>query len=633
MTIATQTCRVVGLGNGTTTVFDYDFLIPAASYAVVTYTDASGVATVLQASQYSITGINDANGGTVTYPLSGSPIATGTSLTIERVLPLQQTTSIINLGGFFPQVIEAAFDFLTMISQQLNRLMGRALLVAASDDTPAALPPAAQRANKYLAFDASGNPIPSGGTGTDTGLRGDLASTSVGLGATLIALRDAAGNFAATTVEAAFAEVASLFARLSALAASSGSSLVGFLQAGTGAVQRSVQDELRDVWVKPEQFGAVGDGTTDDYAAIMRAHNALPATGGIIQLSAKGYKFASSLVFTKPVTLRGVTRENGTGTRLFKASTLNGPGIQTSVSHVTLQDFALAGQAGNGGDGIVVTSTTAVLRGITVTGMGQDGVRVGDTSGTNSNLWSIDGLETYSNGRHGFYADSSTTNAGGGTASRLYSHDNAGDGIKIDRAQLNTFNGIVSENNIGYGVNIASGARDNLFFGGDSEANTAGNLLKDTAAIRNNIFATWGSFTLGARVFNSINESINSASFTTLTFDSERFDTDAIHNTSVNTSRLTIQTAGKYLVGANVGFSANATGVRYASIKKNGTTNLVTTSFPGFVGDTNWLNPQTVVDLAVGDYIEVEVYQNSGAPLDVVQSDNRSPEFFAVRQN
>jgi hypothetical protein len=63
------------------------------------------------------------------------------------------------------------------------------------------------------------------------------------------------------------------------LAASSGASLVGFQQAGAGAVARTGQDKMRDV-VSVKDFSAVGDGVTNDTDAFVAASARITSLGG-----------------------------------------------------------------------------------------------------------------------------------------------------------------------------------------------------------------------------------------------------------------------------------------------------------------------------------------------------------------
>ena len=50
---------------------------------------------------------------------------------------------------------------------------------------------------------------------------------------------------------------------------------------------------------------------------------------------------------------------------------------------------------------------------------------------------------------------------------------------------------------------------------------------------------------IGAHAYHNAAQSINTASETTLALNSERWDTDSIHDTAVNNSRLTCVTPGK----------------------------------------------------------------------------------------
>ena len=78
------------------------------------------------------------------------------------------------------------------------------------------------------------------------------------------------------------------------LAADDGASLIGVLQSGADAVARTVDEEVLET-IRPAQFGAVGDGTTDDRAALSKAD-----TTGPFVIN-KNHRISSNLTITKPV--------------------------------------------------------------------------------------------------------------------------------------------------------------------------------------------------------------------------------------------------------------------------------------------------------------------------------------------
>lgn len=100
-----------------------------------------------------------------------------------------------------------------------------------------------------------------------------------------------------------------VLAKVSGLASSIGASLIGFIQAGTGAVARSVQDELRDT-ISVKQFGAKGDGVTNDSAAITAADAKAKLLGKTL-LFPSGTYMAYGLLPTAPwVSIDGATIKN-----------------------------------------------------------------------------------------------------------------------------------------------------------------------------------------------------------------------------------------------------------------------------------------------------------------------------------
>jgi hypothetical protein len=136
-----------------------------------------------------------------------------------------------------------------------------------------------------------------------------------------------------------------------------------------------------------------------------------------------------------------------------------------------------------------------------------------------------------------------------------------------------------------------------------------------------------------ARVFNSTDLAIPNTTHTILAFDSERYDTDTIHSTSSNTSRLTCVTPGVYAISAHVSFAPSAAGtLRAVHIRLNGATFIAVNYDPPVGGgfSTN-VSVSTQYRLAAGDYVEVDVYQDSGGSLNVQAAGNYSPEFGLVK--
>lgn len=134
-----------------------------------------------------------------------------------------------------------------------------------------------------------------------------------------------------------------------------------------------------------------------------------------------------------------------------------------------------------------------------------------------------------------------------------------------------------------------------------------------------------------ARLRSTVAQSVPSGTWTSVTFDVEDVDTDPDtiggHSTSSNTSRYTARYAGWYRLGGGCGFAANTTnrrGTRWAvnGTAVNGTEVQIQTTtgneaIPPARGDLVFLN--------VGDYVELQAFQNSGVALLTAATTTQQP--------
>ena len=132
---------------------------------------------------------------------------------------------------------------------------------------------------------------------------------------------------------------------------------LNFTQQGTGAVSRSVQNKLEDT-VSVKDFGAVGDGTTDDTAAINNAIASLTylagtqtangSTGGEVYFPAGRYKITDTIILTgkNGLHLHGegveateifMSSSDSNGKPIFKnADTFASNLVDCHITHMTL---------------------------------------------------------------------------------------------------------------------------------------------------------------------------------------------------------------------------------------------------------------------------------------------------------
>jgi hypothetical protein len=388
-------------GNGVTTSFPFTFKVFATSdIAVIKTSTASLESTLALGSDYSVTLNPDQDaspGGSITYPISGTPLAAGEKLTTIGALPYDQTADLPTGGNYRALVVENALDRTVFQVQQLAEELGRSLT----------LPPSAATADTQLPVPEAGKVIAwnSDGTGLVNLDSGDLASVVVagtsytdvfnGTGAqTAFALTANPGsvnaldvaisgvskvngvdfNISGTTLTFTVAPAAgagNVVARYVAAVPVGSANAQDVVYLPPGGSATDVYQKLSET-VSVTDFGAVGDGVADDTTAIQLAVN----TGRRVHIPRGVYRCTATIRIA-PATSWGVF---GPGAVIFG----DGVGQTFLVTYVTGPLFDID-SASHGGSYSTNMGTTLSDMNITRGGATADtvGVRV-------LNGWQID---------------------------------------------------------------------------------------------------------------------------------------------------------------------------------------------------------------------------------------------------
>lgn len=128
-----------------------------------------------------------------------------------------------------------------------------------------------------------------------------------------------------------------------------------------------------------------------------------------------------------------------------------------------------------------------------------------------------------------------------------------------------------------------------------------------TLTANKRVIANVGAF----RVWKSAAQSIATATATTVTFDTAIFDEDA--GVNLTTGVFTCVQPGKYAVSAATNFGTTTNNCRIGiSIQKNGTDRATNWSKNGVAVDVLGVVVSDTIELAVGDTLNVQVFQNTG---------------------
>lgn len=134
------------------------------------------------------------------------------------------------------------------------------------------------------------------------------------------------------------------------------------------------------------------------------------------------------------------------------------------------------------------------------------------------------------------------------------------------------------------------------------------------------------------RVTHNASQSVNSVTETALNFNTEVFDTDSMHDTVTNNSRLTCVTAGLYVIAGCIEYQSAgaASGHRCAIIRHSGAGIIAFQKSVPLNSDSIQVCVSTIYKLAVNDYLTLSAFHSQGSALNSQSAAAYAPTFEAT---
>src|SRR5687768_10603593 len=269
--------RIQYSGDGSRTTFGFPFPVLASDDLLVFVND-------MQATGFAIDGLTDPAGGEVTFV--DAPAA-GSTVTLLRRTEGIRETEFVDGGPFRAAAINAELDRVMLLVQEDREELGRALRgLPVEGELDFCLPPSAERANRLLGFDSAGRPMVFG--------QAELPSSG-----------DASGLLVTPS---------------------------------DGTTARVLGEHLAAL-VNVRDFGAIGDGVTDDAAAFQAAIATAQTRSSPVYVPAS----PTAYLLGAALTLDGVTLVGEGAGSTLKLALSSGAALQLIGSGPRLSGLRLLG--------------------------------------------------------------------------------------------------------------------------------------------------------------------------------------------------------------------------------------------------------------------------------------------------